>query len=121
MDKHVQCAMCGTPLKGRQTAYCSRACKNRDLQSYQAQQRRGLARKMQLVEEAGGQCSICGYRENLAALVFHHNGASGKDFKLDMRSMSNRRFEPVREEVEKCILVCANCHARLHNPHLDLE
>jgi hypothetical protein len=90
------------------------------LQSYQAQKRRGLARKLELVRSAGGKCSICGYHKNLAALVFHHTGSTSKDFKLDMRSLSNRKLEPVLKEIEKCILVCANCHAELHNPHLDL-
>jgi hypothetical protein len=58
---------------------------------------------------------------NLAALVFHHTDSTAKDFKLDMRSLSNRRLEPVLNEIEKCILVCANCHAELHNPHLNLD
>lgn len=62
---------------------------------------------------------MCGYDRNLAALTFHHIG-SDKDFKLDMRSLSNRTLEVVLTEAEKCILVCQNCHAELHNPHLDL-
>jgi predicted HNH restriction endonuclease len=33
--------------------------------------------------------------------------------------LSNRRFAAVKEEIKKCILVCANCHTELHNPHLD--
>ena len=115
------CIVCGRPLHGRQRKYCSRNCKNKDLQSYEAQQRRGLERKRKLVEEAGGCCSICGYNKNLAALVFHHAEADQKDFKTDMRSLSNRRFESVRQEIKKCILVCANCHAELHNPHLQMD
>ncbi len=113
-----ECVICGKALQGRQTKYCSKTCKNDDLQSYEAQQRRGLERKRRLVEEFGGCCSICGYHKNLAALVFHHTDADQKDFKTDMRSLSNRRFEAVRDEIDKCILVCANCHAELHNPHL---
>jgi hypothetical protein len=112
--------MCGTLLRGRQTKYCSPVCKNRDLQSYEAQKRRGLARKIELVKASGGCCSICNYQTNLTALVFHHTDADTKDFKLDMRSLSNRKFEAVLKEIEKCILVCANCHAELHNPHLNL-
>jgi len=121
MTKRSNCAVCGNPLRGKQTKFCSATCKNRDLQSYEAQKRRGLARKLELVKAAGGQCSICGYQTNLAALVFHHTGTSAKDFKLDMRSLSNRKLEPVLVEIEKCILVCSNCHAELHNPHLNLD
>jgi predicted nucleic acid-binding Zn ribbon protein len=121
MNKHSNCIVCGEPLRGRQTKFCSTTCKNRDLQSYEAQKRRGLARKMELVKAAGGCCSICGYRKNLAALVFHHTDNAAKDFKLDMRSLSNRRLETVLAEINKCTLVCANCHAELHNPHLNLD
>jgi len=115
------CVICGKPLQGKQTKFCSPLCKNRDLQSYEAQKRRGLIRKLDLVRSVGGQCTICNYRKNLAALVFHHTDSTKKDFKLDMRSLSNRKIEPVMKEIDKCILVCANCHAELHNPHLDLD
>ena len=85
-----------------------------------AQKNRGLARKPELVKAAGGRCVLCGYNRNLAALTFHHVGADEKSFKLDMRSLSNRRLEVIRAKVEKCILMCQNCHAELHSPHLDL-
>ncbi len=121
MIKLSNCTVCGTPLRGRQTKFCSPACKNKDLQSYEAQKRRGLARKLEILQAAGGHCSVCGYDKNLAALVFHHVDSKEKDFKLDMRSLSNRKLEPVLVEIEKCILVCANCHAELHNPNLNLD
>lgn len=66
----------------------------------------------------GGKCSHCGYAANLAALTFHHLG--GKEFKLDVRSLSNRRIDPILAEVAKCRLLCHNCHAEVHNPSLDL-
>jgi predicted nucleic acid-binding Zn ribbon protein len=119
MNINSNCTVCGTPLRGRQQKYCSKACKNRALQSYSAQKKRGLARKLLLVKALGGQCSVCGYDRNLAALVFHHS-ESGKDFKLDMRSLSNRTWDKVLAEAEKCVLLCRNCHAELHNAHLDL-
>jgi len=118
--QRLSCTVCGQPLRGKQRKFCSIACKNKGLQSYEAQQRRGLARKLELVRLAGGRCSICGYDKNLAALTFHHIGSDDKEFKLDMRSLSNRTLEAVMSEHQKCILVCQNCHAELHNPRLDI-
>jgi predicted nucleic acid-binding Zn ribbon protein len=121
MSKLSNCVVCGRKLSGRQTRFCSPSCKNKILQSYEAQQKRGLARKLEIVRAAGGHCAICGYNKNLAALVFHHTDAEAKDFKLDMRSLSNRKLAPILDEISKCILLCANCHAELHNPHLNLD
>ena len=113
------CIVCGKHLSGKQVKYCSITCKNKALQSYPAQKRRGLTRKLELIRARGGSCSICGYNNNLSALTFHHISEE-KNFKLDMRSLSNRTFQVVLAESKKCILVCHNCHAELHNPHLDL-
>jgi hypothetical protein len=121
MEHLTHCLVCGNQLSGRQSRFCSIACKNDYHQGYATQRRRGLARKLELVKIKGGRCSICGYHTNLSALTFHHLDPAMKDFKLDMRSMSNRKLEPTLSELEKVILVCANCHAELHNPHLDLD
>jgi hypothetical protein len=120
MTENLNCIVCGAVLKGRQTHFCSITCKNKSHQSYEAQKSRGLARKLELIKAAGGRCTMCGYDSNLAALVFHHLDTDEKNFKLDMRSLSNRKSSVVRAEARKCILVCRNCHAELHNPHLDL-
>jgi hypothetical protein len=121
MSAKPTCIVCGNQLRGRQTKFCSIACKNNYHQGYENQKRRGLARKLELVEAKGGRCSICGYRKNLSALAFHHLDSAKKDFKLDMRSLSNRKLEPTLKELEKCSLVCHNCHAEIHNPQLDLD
>jgi len=120
MNNIPNCIVCSTFLTGRQTMFCSLICKNKKHQSYQAQQDRGLTRKLQIVQSMGGACSLCGYRANLAAFNFHHADPQHKQFKLDMRSLSNRTWKAVLQELNKCSLVCANCHAELHNPHLDL-
>ena len=117
----TECVICGVTLAGRQARFCSTRCKNKHHQSYTTQKSRGLARKIQIVRSMGGKCSRCGYNTNLAAFNFHHQDASRKQFKLDMRSLSNRTWELVMAELAKCSLVCANCHAELHNPHLTLH
>ena len=114
--------VCGAILTGRQRRFCSRVCKNRDTnhrhQSYARQQSRGLLRKRQLVESAGGCCVRCGYRANLAALTWHHRKPAHKSFNLDLRALSNRSMAEVEVELSKCILLCANCHAEEHHPEM---
>jgi len=115
------CFICSKPLRGRQRKYCSRACKNKDTnhhhQSYLAQQTRGLRRKLALMAEFGGRCMRCGYDRNHAALTWHHIDRASKGFELDMRSLSNRSETEIQNEVRKCMLLCANCHAEEHFPH----
>src|SRR5579871_3420399 len=118
MKSRSNCRICSKVLKGKQTLYCSLDCKNAFHQSYPSQKKRGINRKLRLIEQLGGKCSRCGYSANLAALAFHHLG--GKEFKLDARSLSNRKIAPILVEVAKCKLICHNCHAEIHNPNLDL-
>lgn len=112
----MNCIVCNIELSGMKRMYCSRKCKGKRHSSYTAQRSRSLLRKRQLVKLKGGRCSFCGYSRNLAALVFHHQG--GKDFPLDSKMLSNRSWEVIVAEVEKCILLCANCHMEEHYPTL---
>jgi hypothetical protein len=121
MKKVLFCTICKKVLKGKQRIFCSAQCKNKQHQYYLNRQKRGLARKLELVVKAGGKCSACGYSENLAALTFHHMDPKEKKFKLDLRSLSNRTLQSAFSELSKCVLVCSNCHAELHNPELTLS
>ena len=119
-----KCIQCGKMLVGKQRKYCSRQCKNnynnQSYQSYQAQQSRGRSRKVELIKLKGSQCVACGYNQNFSALEFHHVDPKTKLFQLDLRSLSNRKWERVLEEAKKCRLLCSNCHAELHNPDCSL-
>ena len=71
--------------------------------------------KKELVRYKGGQCVICGYSKSLNALQFHHLDSSQKDFNLsDAYNGGNVDMDKLYQEVDKCILICANCHAELH-------
>lgn len=67
--------------------------------------------KLKLVEYKGGKCKNCGYNKCPEALTFHHLDPSQKDFTISGKSWS---FERLQKEVDKCILVCANCHIEVH-------
>lgn len=121
MKKIITCTICGKVLEGKQIKFCSSTCKNGSLQSYKAQQARGLKRKKLFVQKLGGHCSVCGYSKNLSALNFHHINPKKKSFELDLRSLSNRKQSLIDSEIAKCILLCSNCHTELHNPKHNLE
>lgn len=124
-----RCVVCSSILVGQQQKYCSNKCKQKhhyyrlkeQTNTYHSQTLRALSRKLELVEMMGGKCTRCGYNSNLSALHFHHLKAYQKAFKLDMRTLSNRRWSVIVEEVEKCELVYANFHAEEHNPELSVE
>lgn len=88
---------------------------------YKKQRERALKRKIELIENKGGKCEVCGYDKNITALEFHHIDPSTKSFNLDSRHLSNNNIEVLKNEVEKCILVCANCHREIHNPSFEKD
>ena len=104
MKDVINCRICGNELSGKQTLYCSTKCKNKVHQSYKSQKKRGYDRKIELINSLGGKCSICGYKKNISALTFHHKIPSQKQFQLDVRSLSNRTFSKIRNELKKCMV-----------------
>ena len=74
--------------------------------------------KEKLIEYKGGKCQICGYNKCTSALEFHHLDPSQKGFTI---SGGTKSFENLKPEVDKCILVCANCHREIHRGLVDLK
>lgn len=79
--------------------------------------------KESLINYKGGECIKCSYNRCYKALQFHHLDPSKKDFNIST-NIRSLRFEKIKEEIDKCILVCANCHAEIHEEiirkqHLD--
>ena len=74
--------------------------------------------KEQLVEYKGGKCQICGYNKCSAALEFHHIDPNKKDFTI---SGGTKSFEKLKPEVDKCIMVCSNCHKEIHSGLINLN
>ena len=87
--------------------------------NYANQKKRGLKRKLEMIQFLGGCCNQCKYNKNMSALEFHHLDPSKKDFQLDVRKIANTNLESLKKELDKCILLCANCHREKHNPGLD--
>lgn len=76
------------------------------------QKRRDKLKEMAVVH-LGGKCIECGYCKSIAALEFHHKDPNEKDFGISAKGYT-RSWERVKKELEKCVLLCANCHREIH-------
>ena len=90
----------------------------KDLSRHQKQvilvtERRRRLKEMS-VEHMGGKCSICNYNKCINALEFHHLNPDKKDFSIGNNGHT-RSWEKIEKELEKCILVCSNCHREIHH------
>lgn len=68
--------------------------------------------KEKAVEYLGGECKKCGYNKCIGSLDFHHINPNEKDMNYSaFKTIFNKRLT---NELDKCILLCANCHRELH-------
>ena len=68
--------------------------------------------KKRAVEYKGGRCTRCGYDRYIGSLEFHHLDPESKEF--DLADFHSTDFESVKAELDKCLLLCANCHREEH-------
>lgn len=67
--------------------------------------------KQKLVDYKGGQCQICGYKKWIGNLAFHHCDPKSKDFTITAKTIA---FDKLKNEVDKCMLLCHICHGEVH-------
>lgn len=60
------------------------------------------------------KCIKCGYNKCGAALDFHHIDPEEKDEIIQRMVSNNYSLDKVFEEIEKCVVLCANCHREFH-------
>lgn len=106
-DGTSKCDRCGRrftykPGKGMTRNRCT-SCR-----SHRASPEARRALKDWMIEYKGGACQLCGYRNHWAALTFHHVDPRLKRFTI--AGSHGRRLATLRDELDRCVLVCANCH-----------
>lgn len=69
--------------------------------------------KQLAIEYKGGSCSKCGYNKCIAALEFHHIDSSTKE--KDHFNFRRGLTNSLKSELDKCVLLCANCHREEHH------
>lgn len=101
------CRDCGETEKskffGKMKSQCGK-CHAKDI-GYRLQKARASA-----IAYKGGKCEYCGYNKYIGALEFHHKDPTQKD----PTGLRAYKISRLYAEVDKCILLCANCHREEH-------
>lgn len=114
-----KCSDCNATMRARKKR-CDICLSNRKHAREQAQKihnkrstyAQRTKNKIACVKYKGGKCSICGYNKCLKALNFHHIIPSTKSFGISERLTYS--WGTLKQELDKCALLCANCHAEVH-------
>ena len=69
--------------------------------------------KIKSIEYKGGKCIICGYNKCNRSLEFHHRDPNEKDFGISSSKVLS--WDKIKIELDKCDLVCSNCHGEIHD------
>ena len=78
-------------------------------------QRRWVAEKRKKVLLSifeGKACERCGF-DDIRALEFHHKDRSKRSFTIT--SQVTIKLERLMNEIDKCEIICANCHSIEHS------
>ena len=61
----------------------------------------------------------CGWLGNQAAMQFHHVDSKRKEFMIG--NVGNKSWDSIKTEMQKCVLLCANCHMIEHSTKNDAK
>ena len=81
--------------------------------------KRGQLMKIKMIHYLGSKCKRCDQHvENTHPNVFdfHHQDHNDKEF--DLSKLRYFGWGKIKKEIDKCILLCANCH-RIEHAHME--
>lgn len=70
-------------------------------------------RKLLAIQLLGGECQQCCGKFHPCAFDFHHKDSKQKDFNIG-KAMDSMSWRAIKKELDKCILLCSNCHRSKH-------
>lgn len=104
-NRNKDCSICNKPV-GRRANICMSCYTNT----------RRFKIKKWMIEYKGGKCIDCGVDNlDISCYDFHHLDPNEKDFNLSSLNSARISLEKVKKELDKCDLLCANCHRTKHS------
>ena len=121
-NKHMEtkiCSRCGRELpieqfvwrdkkKGTRRSHCKECHSNYMKERYYSKKNEIYSFKKQC------KCEKCGYDKCPEALDFHHIDPNEKEGQIARMITSSYGLDKVKDEIKKCIVLCANCHREFH-------
>jgi hypothetical protein len=112
------CEKCGIEYESNhnKSKYCSKKCRifhkeiNKEYKNIH-QKKLVWLKKLKAFELLGNECKDCGDK-NIFHFTFHHNLGVEKEFKIS--HIWGKGWSSIKREIEKCTLLCDNCHRELH-------
>ena len=115
----MKCSRCGTEdlekFYKNDNAVNQQLCKS-CRKNYNKERRQWL--KQKAIDYKGGKCSECGYSKCRGALSFHHS-QDNKEHEISSLTNNSKSWEDIVKELDKCELLCLNCHAEIHSNDID--
>jgi hypothetical protein len=114
MKRRRPCRECGGPIPfpSPGACYCSEPCR-RAAYLTRARKFRGRRRDAFSAYKEGLGCQQCGYNTYGGSLDFHHEDGAVKERRISA-GLWRSNTDLFCREVEKCVLLCKNCHYELH-------
>jgi hypothetical protein len=130
LKPNCECKVCHKELYRRpskliqENIFCCYGCRNKyysgDKGKHKTKRKRDRSwdqksikyKKERAVAYKGGKCERCGYNKCIAAMDFHHINPDEKAYTI--KNLMVRKWELIQTEIDKCILLCSNCHREQH-------
>lgn len=87
--------------------------KNNQLRRQEVANEANQRKKRMMVDHFGGKCHDCGGSFPLCVYAFHHLDPSQKDYNPSRAIQLGE--EKMWKELDKCVMLCANCHMIRHH------
>ena len=104
-------------------SYCKECNKTYQKNHYQdnksyyfdkTKQRRKVSKEFIDLIKINNKCLKCS-EDDIACLDFHHvDEDKDKDFNISEAYRHGVSIETIKREIDKCIILCSNCHRKLH-------